>query len=65
MMARKKKQEGKNDAYTEKVPQDVAKNKSRTLKSVTGLIPQFFWPTLPSDWFSSFSCEQAKFCSPC
>jgi len=30
MMARKKKQEGKNDAYTEKVPQDVAKNKSRT-----------------------------------
>ncbi len=34
MMARKKKQEGNNDAYTEKVPQDVAKNKSRTLKSV-------------------------------
>jgi hypothetical protein len=34
MMTRKKKQEGKNDAYTEKVPQDVAKNKSRTLKSV-------------------------------
>ena len=34
MMARKKKQEGKNDAYTEKVPQDVAKNKSRNLKSV-------------------------------
>ncbi len=33
-MARKKKQEGKNDAYTKKVPQEVAKNKSRTLKSV-------------------------------
>jgi len=34
MMVRKKKKEGKNNVYTEKVPQDVAKNKSRTLKSV-------------------------------
>ena len=42
-MARKKKQEGKNDAYTEKVPQDVAKNKSRTLKSVAHKDIQHHW----------------------
>ena len=32
-MARKKKQEGKNNVYTEKVPQEVLKDKS-SLKSV-------------------------------
>ena len=43
MMARKKKQQGKDDAYTEKVPQEVGKDKSRTLKSVAHEDIQHCW----------------------
>jgi hypothetical protein len=43
MMAHKKKQQGKDNAYTEKVPQEVGKDKSRTLKSVAHEDIQHRW----------------------